>query len=730
MATPIFRAIGRGYSARTILKNIGERYPHYAANINNLYYSGYAANSILASLASHKEGKNYDPDMFLTEHEKTFRRDQQEKTKDYMRAIAMAGTAGAIAAGAYEVYRRNKPLQGELIIPPSYGKKAGKKGSQYTIEQENLRLPNYQKQIPYKQGKITNKGQVPAIGPIAPKPAPQQPRQGPVAPTQGPLKPTQPISPTLRQNQGMQQQQAPQQPASYNPKMVDLVKNLKEEQRFKNIIDAGYEPLVTTQILRGLIPKEILPVIEKAPGGLEQVVKDYTGYYKDEQRKQRELQEQEQKLEKQPEIEIPEPEEPAEQVGQVQLPTAETQRPPESKQQIQEERQPEPQMPAQQPIVPRTPINPIEQKQIEKPSEPAKEIKPQVSLKNGKIGDLESIKNGVATINVDGKIHKEKASNIEEGPPDLEKAVRDVLGSIPENLKSTNLQSIVHIPGLNVMLTQFYDGKWAWYLDVPENIYKNISLGIYQPKGEAITGIAEYKPSSSDSRGAGFDQEIKKNPKYAKHNKGITWGYADNEYSILHKIQPMLHKISKERYDKEGNLISPVAKDIEAAVRHRTPKQEENKKEKVNSKVGKKETKKQDEIRTIEDARKDIDFVDKKIDGEKYAIQYGKDYMKNNIVSNEKKEKMLSDIGILEERIKNLELTKEKFHKEIDFFLRNEKIQSSLKEIKKLEDEKNKYLIALSSSKKEGRRDNIEFYGDKISTIDKKIARLLEETKK
>ena len=139
----------------------------------------------------------------------------------------------------------------------------------------------------------------------------------------------------------------------------------------------------------------------------------------------------------------------------------------------------------------------------------------------------------------------------------MENAVRYIVDNIPENLKSTSLQSAVHIPGMNILLTQFYDGKWAFYKDFPEDIYRNISMGTYEPKGEAKTGIGEYKPGVVDSRGAGFHQEVKMNPKYSKENKGVTWGYADNEYGLMKSIQNILHKISKEKYDEQGKLTSP-----------------------------------------------------------------------------------------------------------------------------------------------------------------------------
>lgn len=546
MASIIFNAIGKGYSARSILGAIGRNAPQYANIINTAYYAGYTAESILSRLASKMDGKHYNEDRFLTAREKTLRNDDRNKTRAYTQTIAALGLAGTVAAGAYALMQRNRPPRPELIIPGSYGKKANGKGG-HTILHQNKALPNRQKQIPYNQKQLESKGQKLLPAPMQPK---QQP-QSMVPPIPSPNQPQQPPA----ASSGSQQPES-----QYNPKNVDVVRNLREEQRFKNIIEAGYDPIVSTQILRQIVPKDVLSVMEKADGGLEQIVKDYSGYMKDiqkQQTKQQETQQTQQALNpKQLQEPLQPPQEAAEQVGQIQLPRqGQQQQPPPSaqvqpQQQAPAEMQPEPQQ-----------INAVEQPKIQKPQAP---VKPLVSLKNGKIGEVESVKNGVTTVNIDGKTHKEKSSNITEEPPEIESAVRQVINSVPEDMKSTALQSMVHIPGLNILLTQFYDGKWAWYTDVQEELYKNIAMGTYQPKGQAVTGIAEYKPGVADSRGAGFHNEIKINPKYSKENKGITWGYASNEYALLSFVQKFIHKISKERYDEFGKLI--VSK-----VRHKKP---------------------------------------------------------------------------------------------------------------------------------------------------------------
>jgi len=521
MASVLFQAIGRGYHARSILSAISKQAPKYQNFINNAYLAGYTAESILSRVAKSKDGKNYDPDQFLTEHEKVQRRDLSQKRNASMKLLAAAGTTAAVvggaAYGAYELMKRNRSPQAirpNAILPP---------------------LPQ-QRQIGGRQQQL-------AIGHQAhqqQQPQPQQP--GPVQPM--------PMAPQPQQ-QSPQAQPQPQPPPQDLTKTVDLLKGLKEDRRLSNLIDGGFDLQTTTALFRASAPKNVLSILEKADGGLEKVVDDYKRFLDESQARQQQQAELSKPTENFAEMTRstmgqPKPEEQTDVMNEfMKASQAQSMQP-----QAQQQQSMQPTQNAQQPTA-----SPIEQiaPQMNAPSPP----KPLVSLKNGQIGQVEQEKNNVATVNVNGNIRKEKMSELGKEPPETEEAVRSIINSIPENMKSTAVQSMVHIPGLNIMLSQFYDGKWAYYLDMPEDVYQSVALGTYAPKGQATTGIGEYKPGVADSRGAGFHQEIKVNPKYNKENKGKTWGYATNEYSLLHNIQSILHKISKERYDEQGNIIIP-----------------------------------------------------------------------------------------------------------------------------------------------------------------------------
>lgn len=517
MTSMLFNAIGRGYSARSILSTIGKKFPAQANNIANAYYAGYTAEQILSRIASKKDKKNYDPDQFLTDFEKTMKREDEQKTQALMKAVAIAGTAGAVAAGAYQLYKRNLPVTPQVLpaLP----------------QQKQLGTPKQQLALP----------------------APAIPRQASQQPTPQSPQPQAPIMPPMGMQQANQgqpaQPQAPQAPQTSFPEIqrsVDLVKNLREDSRFENIIGAGYDENTTELILRKTVPKELLHKIDQSEGGLNKVMNDYKQFMTQAQQNQQKQQTQQETNFQAPVSAPPERAELKESITPTEIMNNDVLK--QTAPQIQEQ-QPQPSL--QERI-----LSGREQRQ----TEALQATKKLAMTPNGKIGEVESVKNNVATMKVDGVTRKEKENSIVQEPEGLETAVREVINSIPENMKSTALQTMVHIPESNLLLTQFYDGKWAWYMGVPEETYKNIALGTYEPKGQATTGIAEYKLGVADSRGAGFHTEIKMNPLFSKENKGKTWGYASNDHSLLSSVQGIIHKISKERYDESGNLIQPKAR--------------------------------------------------------------------------------------------------------------------------------------------------------------------------
>lgn len=545
MTAAISKALLHGYNARTILNRIANQFPNAANAIYTAQTAGYAAETILQAISDPKKKNKANAEDYLTEHEKIHKRGKDRQKRSALTALGALGTAGAVGAGLYSLSQSGKAVQPSAVLPAIRGQVQGRQGT--TINISNPRLGNTQRQVP-------GKGTPPQI---SFNPLQNPPNNPPPQAPKGPNKPNGSISPTP-QNQGPKV--APQvgmPPVKIDPQQsVNLVKNLKAEDIFNTFLQKGDDPSSAALILQKILPKEKLSIFEKIEGGLEKVVEDY-GMFLQSQQQQQQPQEQQvpqsilqEMMGQQKESESPHPTPGVDIQEEMIAPQFRANQPQEM--QEQQEQSIEQELPEDIELPPITQPEPIK-KSEHKPLDI--DFKKLAILPKGKIGTIESIENGVAKINVDGKTINEKVSNLNQEPEGLEEAVRHIVKSIPESLKSTSMQSIVHIPGINIMLTQFYDGKWAWYKDFPEDIYRNIAIGSYEPKGEAKTGIGEYKPGVVDSRGAGFDQEVKKNPKYSKENKGITWDYATNEYALTHTIQKILHKISKEKYDENGNLI-------------------------------------------------------------------------------------------------------------------------------------------------------------------------------
>lgn len=500
-------AISRGFTANQVLRRLSHGMPQAGNFIFAAQAAGYTADQILSRIA--KDKKNHDPDNFLTEQQKELRTRDRQKRNRALAAIGALGTIGALAAGAYHLYNRNPsvPIVNPQVLPAIQQSRTG-------IQQPTINIPN--PQIGYNQ-RLLPGNPPPQLG--GPQPQPPQipvnpsPQPTPNSPPQN--QPIQSITP-VDLKESIKNQRDPM-------KSIQLVSGLKQDTRFKNMIDAGHDDETTAELLKMVLPRQVSEEMKKVPGGIQSIVEDYRKFLKESESQEKP------------------------QSGFNQGTIVQNQTP----------------QPVQNPIEPQPPIQQPEQNRNVEPLSP--EItrdfsQPSVPLamnNKGQIGEVTPHAKGVSNLDIDGKSERVKDSSLTPEPEGIEEAVRRIVKSIPEKMKSTQMQSAIYIPEHQIMITQFYDGKYAWYKGVPEDIYRNICMGNYTPVGEAITGIAEYSPDAIDSRGAGFDQEIKKNPTYSKGNKGNTWGYANNEYSLLKEIQPILHKVSKERYDKQGKLLTP-----------------------------------------------------------------------------------------------------------------------------------------------------------------------------
>lgn len=557
--------IARGFTAKSVMDAVIKKYPQHEKKIQAATAAGFGYDTV----ARYMDKNKGSPDEYLTEHEKAVKFNSDNRKK---RAVGLVAGAAALAGGAGYLYaNRNQGVVYPSEITGGPGSATATSGGP---RGQPPQLPNQsQGLIPYN---------------------PQQGGRG-VVPTQqgaGAQAPTNvmPSGPVIIP------------PYEHNPqKNVGLVRNIREDKRIAQALASGLSMPAVIDHLRKSLPKGKLALLDRAPGGFEQVLEDFDAARRSEHSEENRLEAlqrfkqgqvapeggaaaattggkppslREQELKRfqqgygnqQPQAAGGQPEmaqavQQAQQAGQPQFQHNEAlEAPAEALQQEAESQQLAKDI--SKPIVEEIKKQGVEERNKDK----FDDVDFPSAIKNVAMtpkGIIEITHRGAEGVigEVNGKQKSFKHSDVELPPSDFEEAVRTLVNAIPENEKSTAIQSAIRIPlpeGLpSITLMKFYDGKIAWYVDVPEEDYQTISLGNYSPKGMGKTGIAEYNPSVMDSRGAAFHNLIKINPKYNKENKGKMWGYADNHYDALAKIQPILKMMSKERIDEAGNVITP-----------------------------------------------------------------------------------------------------------------------------------------------------------------------------
>src|SRR6202789_1175979 len=227
MVAQIVSALSTGFSSRSIVNQLVKQFPQYAKQIRAAETAGFTADAILSHLMG---SKNASTQGALTEYEQTKNRDTTRKNQITSSLVGTLGTTAAIGAGVYALSRRNNTPQANSLGPSA---------------------------------------------PIPPKPMNLSKRGTPNIPG-GAL-------PALENNSGLPVPITPTSnialaPAPTRQKNVELVKNLKEDTRLQNLFSGGLTPEEVSEALPKIISKENYNAFKKAPGGVQQVVKDYSDH--------------------------------------------------------------------------------------------------------------------------------------------------------------------------------------------------------------------------------------------------------------------------------------------------------------------------------------------------------------------------------------------------------------------------------------------------------------------
>ncbi len=294
MFAPIFKALGSGFTSYQILNYLTKKFPKYANYIQNAHLAGYAGNTILQSLNSNDKSGNADA--YLTENEWLKRDNQRKRRKERVAlgtgiagAAALAGGAGYLLAGRGAV----NPTQ--ILMPGGLARGGGgAAGQTINVTPTPPIRPNIGggaarqlTQQPGQLGRPWNRHSTPPLNPQSPLQLPnKQRRLTQQAPQAAPAAVAVPPTPRMPQRPPLNTPPVITPQFQHDPqKNVNLIKNINEEKRISQVVSSGLEHAAMTQVLREILPKSKIAILERAPGGFDQAILDFSEFKKNELQK-------------------------------------------------------------------------------------------------------------------------------------------------------------------------------------------------------------------------------------------------------------------------------------------------------------------------------------------------------------------------------------------------------------------------------------------------------------
>jgi hypothetical protein len=420
MIPQIASAISKGFSASQVIKFILKKFPNHKDAIEKAMAAGFTADQVIRYLSrgGKEEGENLEEPQIDTDYSRMRKRDI---SRNEAQEKAVLGGLGALGAA-----------------PFALNALAGMNTPNVAMAMQHA-MPN---QI---------KSMTPALtGPHQPQTLQQLPSQPPVSPLgQAPITP-----PPVGQAATVPQPPIPTQaikPQRDIKKSLDIIKNLGEEVRIKNLLDGGLSPKDIAGVLSKLMPKDKLKALEGLEGGVEGAIEDYV----------QATQEQPQELSAMEPL--------GQELG-------------ENKQEIKEG------------VI--ESAKPITKNSI-------------VSSPSG-IGEVKEIRNGKALVEVDGKLHKVNESDLE--PPkfsedEIADAYDDLISKIPEEHRSGFISWAGYDDERNVIGFIPRGGKYEELHNItPEEAEKiKEGKGVARTTGETREGLWVM---GEDTRGGVISQII------------------------------------------------------------------------------------------------------------------------------------------------------------------------------------------------------------------------------
>lgn len=441
--TAIINALSAGISPQSIIRAISNTNPHLGSQIQAALTAGMTVEKVLKFLS--KGGDRFDKLFQNQEQGSGLYENAQQKQHSKTGNIIKSGLALAgTAMGAYALSRSvPQALQGQLL--PA--------------------LPGGPPQTP-GGGSPLPLGQAGQFGGTTITPPPTQSPQAPL-PGSPPVQPNAPagaaVQPPVTAPNPVSAKVLAQQTG-----MAQVINNLKKQ---------NYPSTVISQVLNQSLKPEQKAILDQAGKSVEEVVAEYLG-------------------------------EPAPQAAQAPMPTEQN---PTLPNEIPQDQLPQ----APQPIQEEIPAPPITQIEEQIPELPIVEESPQqestqinkVILPDGREGTIESVKDGIAKINIDGETKHRKLDEVIQ-EKDVGQLYTELYERIPEEYRSAMINIAAYDPNHNELLFTPYDGAQYVYSNIPKEFADKLKDAMFKAKTTGSNMYGAWAEGEA-SRGAGLSQLIK-----------------------------------------------------------------------------------------------------------------------------------------------------------------------------------------------------------------------------
>ncbi len=511
----IRNALTQGYSYDNVMEFLLRRFPHARRQIETAIARGFSAEKIIKYLSGGRNEVNAP----TTEHEKTLLSDK-EKQRNLAKKI---GTGALIAGGA--------ALAGTGFASRALQAGSSILGGALPRDEERPVQQIPQKNIPQLQN--------PSSGPINPEPQVGPSHVGPTIGQQVAQQASQPVGQSLQPNPSLPTPQAPQEDLGA---LLDQLGIRQKVDALRN----NNPPEIISKVIASQLPRDQLKAIQDNKIPLDQIIGEYVK-------------------------QTPQMPNMQQRINQGESSAQSTQKRPATIEYIKSlhdaYKKQNLKIPFSKVIQSNTDLSEEEsariakaftEKQNEEPTSPQSnveqpnrmEIGRTVSLPDGKTGTVEGIRQGIASIEADGKKYHRKEEDLIESPfsnEELINQVQDIL-NIPEIDRSSIVSLFNYDPVDKQIFIQFHNGTTTKYLDVdPEKVFRIANkMGIPVSEGKNIFGA--WSPKDKKSLGATLIQEIIRDPKYKKSPPGQEPNPNYRNLETLYDYWELLRKKPKKKH--------------------------------------------------------------------------------------------------------------------------------------------------------------------------------------